>query len=169
MSQFYFWTDIWVTSVCTNQCQICVTYLASEHNHHVRHLEYNVVENLLHCLALGTKIRADKYFQNSCVLFLTTGDVGSLNRSRASADTLVSSCRSLCLAASSIKHQQNCNMYSQAPGDCSTWYEKCSVGEVSRLKTFVLQSNFFQGNRFSLKKLAKYFRYVLKYKNMETV
>lgn len=60
-------------------------------------------------------------------------------------------------------------MYSQAPGDFSTWCEKCSVGEVSRLKTFVLQSNFFQGNRFSLKKLAKYFRYVLKYKNMETV
>lgn len=100
---------------------------------------------------------------------LTTGYVGSLNRSRASADTLVSSCKSLCLAASSIKQQQNCNIYSQAPGDCSTCCEKCSVGEVSRLKTFVLQSNFFQGNRFSLKKLAKCFRYVLKYKNMETV
>lgn len=117
--------------------------------------EYNVLENLLHCLALGTKIRADKYFWNSYVLFLTTGDAGSLKRSRASADTLVSSCRSLCLAASSIKHQQNCNMYSQAPGNCSTWCEKCSVGEVSRLKTFVLQSNFFQGNRFSFEKACK--------------
>jgi len=77
------------------------------------------------------------------VLSLTSEADGSLNEvSITSLDSLVTSCKSLCLAPSSVNHQKNCNVYSQALGGCSTLCKECGVNDVSSIKTSVLQSNF---------------------------